>query len=358
MTRLRLLVLAALAALPFALPVFSADPEPKADTQPKKVKLDLKDLAGKALAVPHAQEPTVLLFARPDQAQTLQAVEGLKAALKDLTAVQVIAVISGKRDPQAVAAFAEKSGWPAARDEDYAVAGQLDVHVWPLTVVLDHQGVELARLSGLPQAYTPDLAAWLAFATGKIDKKALQDRLAASEVVTDSAGEVANRHLQAAQRLLEKGLVEDAHVELDRGLKLQPKAGRLLLAKARLHLLEGRHEQAAKMLEGIEELPSVVAELQTLKGWAFVAAGKDDQAIAILRQATKLNTTPSEAFYFLGLAYQRRGQWADAAAAYRSAFEATPQGRHLSTSGTPATQPATRPATLPATQSATQPSGG
>ena len=314
---------------------------------PRTVRVRATDLNGKQASVPLADRPSVLLFVRVGQEQSQDAVERVQAALKGLPDVQVLVVLSGADpSPEAKRQFAAKLPWPVVDDPDYTLVGQLAVRVWPTNIVVLPDGKELARLTGMPQSYARDLVAYLSFATGAIDRKTLDERLATASVVGDSNQQMASRHLRVAQRLMEKTLLDPAWQEVEKGLTLQPKDPDLLLAKARVLLLLGKPDEALDALKKLDAGSAKSSRAAVLRGGAMVALKKWDQAAPVLQDAIRLNPDPAEAYYYLGIAHQQKGQWAEAAKAFRSAFETTPLGRPISRSLLP-------PEALPATQPAT-----
>lgn len=324
-----------------AAALLAAGPGAFAAEEAKPVQVTTRDAGGAEVKVPQADRPSLLLFLRADQEQSRTAADNAKSALKDLPAVQVLVVLSGAGDAQQVKKFTEGLPWPVVNDPDFGMVGQLQVRVWPTSIVVMSDGKELARLRGLPQSYARDLNAYLSFATGKIDRKALDQRLGAPEIIGDTPEQMAGRHLQVADRLMEKGLTEQARLELDRGLKLHPQDQRIELALARVYLMLDQPQQAQALLGKYDEKSALAGEVGTLKGWALVSLKKWDEAIPTLQAAIRLNPNPAEAYFFLGVAYQAKAQWSEAAAAFRAAFEATPGGRLIAAPPAPSsTQPA------------------
>ena len=320
--------------------------------------LTLRDLSRAVRTVPANGQVTVLLFLRVGHDQSQQILTAAQEALEGLPAAQVLVVLSGAQSAEQVAAFAGETELPIILDPNFEIVGGFIVRVWPSTIVVLTDGRELTRSTGVPRSYTTDLNAWLAFAAGQIDETVLQQRLASTDAVTDTPEQVAQRHLEVAQRLLDKDLVRQALVELDRGLEVQPNHARLQLAKARALLLLRQPETALALLARMVE-PTLEARTGVLKGGALVQLGEWDQAIEVLEAAIRLNPDPSEAYYFLGVAYQHKGRSDDAAGAFRSAFETTPGGRPIAHSllpihetpeeapAPPAEQPDTEPDTEP-----------
>ncbi len=298
-----------------------------AEDEAGAIDLSLRDTEGTQLTVPAAEQVTLLLFLRTEHKQSDEILTRTEKALEGLPAAQVIIVLSGEQSDEAVAALAGQTDRPIVIDPEYEIIGQFSIHVWPTSMVVLADGRELTRVSGVPKAYLTDLSAWLAFAAGEIDRAELEERMAAAEVVADTPQQKARRHLQVARRLLDKGLLAQAMLELDKGLELQPEDQRLRLAQARGWLLQGEPDKAMDVLDLLDEGSSLAAKIGVLKGGALVQLGEWDQAIRTLRIAIRLNPDPAEAYYFLGVAYQNKQQWQEAAEAFGKAYEATPAGR-------------------------------
>jgi len=290
---------------------------------------------------------SLLLFLRTGQPQSINALKNAKAALEGLTAIGTKIIVSGKQDPEKLSAFTKGVSWPVVEDTGYEMFGKHAVRAWPTSIIIQPDGKELARLTGMPQTYVRDLNGYVAFASGKIDRKALDSILASSAVLGDGPLQRARRHLVVAQRLLAKGRIKATQQELELGLKLVPDDARLLLVKARTLLLLNGPKPALAVLGKLDEASALSGRIGLLKGWAFVLSGDWNGAIRVLRTAVSVNPDPSEAYYFLGLAYQARAMPDDAAKAFRKAFEASTSGRQIAlpAAGSATSKPTTRPAT-------------
>ena len=313
-------IVAITAALCLSTVVIAADDKPA-------VKLVAKDLTGKEISIPHAKQATVLLFLRLDQEQTAATVEGVKKAIEKLPAFQVLVVLSGQMPADRVKTFSEKLSWPVILDPEYKIVGQLQIRVWPTNIVIMPNGEELKRFTGMPQSYLANMDAYLAFASGKIDRATLDKGLKSNDVVTDSKQQMAARHLQVARRMMEKRLLDQAWRELSEALKLQPTDPELQFAKAELLLLLNKPSEALTVLNAMDVESSKSSRFGVLKGSALVATKQYDEAITVLKVAVKLNPNPGQAYYYLGVAYQKKKMWSQSAGAFRLAFEATPLGR-------------------------------
>lgn len=297
-----------------------------------------KDLSGKEISVPSAQKPTVMLFVMADQAQSQEAIKQMAASMGAAADVQALLIVSGDKAAEHATKLQESKQcpWPIVADPDYSASGKASVKVWPTTVLVSSSGQVVAHLAGVPKNYAKDLDSYLAFAMGKIDKAELEKRLNTDHVIVDSPEQIASRHLTIAQRLLEKGLTQQARAELAAGLKLHPQSPALQLAMTRVLIALGESDEASKALDRLEGAPVSPSQIALLRGKLMVQLGKWDSAAELLQRAVKLNPDPAEAWYELGLVYQHANQWDKAADAFRKAFESTDAGRRV----IPATQPA------------------
>jgi hypothetical protein len=320
--------------LPFTLAFFSpllliAALAPGAeDAKPPLVAFVGTDVTGAKVSAPDKQRVSVHAFLRADQPQSREALVSLKKAIPDDSSAQVIVIVSGQSAAdQAKSLIAGKEcPWPVVPDPDFAASGKLAVHVWPTTIVVRPDGQQAGHLAGMPISYAADLHAYLDSAAGKIDAPTLQNRLTNHEVVQDDAAQQAARHLQVAKRLLETGDLPKAKSELQTGLKLQPQNPALLLTMAQVHLLTSDPKSAQSILEKLDPASVPAWQLHLLRGRAFIAQGQWSQAKAELPQAIKLNPSPAETHYLLGIVCENEKDFAAAATHYRQAFESTSQG--------------------------------
>jgi tetratricopeptide (TPR) repeat protein len=299
---------------------------PASDT-PDKKSISAVDTEGHTVTIPAEGRATVLMFIMTEQPQSQKAVEEVAAALGAKPAVQVVTVISGQQPEAAAKALKGKLPGSVVIDTDYSVAGKMSVRAWPTTLVILSDGEELAHMAGLAKSFDKDLAGYLDFVAGKIDRETLKARVSSSQVVVDDAHQMALRHLEVADRQLAKGLLQEAQQELEKGLKLDPRDADLQLANARLLLLMGQPEQALGALDKMDPASAALWRVDTIRGRCLVALKQWDNALTVLGRAVRLNPEPGEAYYALGLLYEQRGDWTQAAKAFRSAFESTPAGR-------------------------------
>jgi thioredoxin-like negative regulator of GroEL len=290
-----------------------------------------KDLTGRPVKVP-ADRPTVLVFVMANQDRSITAMRTAQQHVADDGSVQVVAVLSGP-DAQAEAPAlieAVKWTWPMVIDPQHSTAGQMKVHAWPTTLVVDSQGRELAHLAGLPQTLARDLDAYLAFALGRLTQAQLEQRVSDYAPVGDTrADEAPSRHLRMIERLVEQGEYHTARQELQRTLDQHPDDIELRIAMIRLLLRQEESAVAWPMIEKLDAARLPAWRLRGLRGHALMQRRELDRARTELEAALELNPQPTETHYLLGKLAEQQERWPDAARHYRSAFETTPVGKTM-----------------------------
>ena len=276
----------------------SAAVSPGSSPEPAPVKWAAKDVEGNAVTVPARDRPCLLLFVRTDQSRSQDALAQLTALPKQqLAALQLAVVVSGEHAAQRAKELAKSAGcpWPVVADPDYRASDGMSVRVWPTTLLVLPSGRVSAHLAGLPPTYGRDLDVHVRFATGAIGAAERDRVLAGGDAAPDTPEQAAQRRIRTARRLLDEGKTQQALVLLD------PKT------------------------------ESAVARWQValLRGIAAARAEEWKAARALFQEATKLNPQPAEAWYRLGLVYQHLSQPAEAADAFRRAFESTDTGREF-----------------------------
>jgi Flp pilus assembly protein TadD len=319
------MILLALGAL--ALPLRAADTS-------NKISLSTTTTASQPLTLPDPARPSIVLFLRPGQAQSDDAIKSLAILMKTPKDVQIVGIVSGDDAQIGVSQLAKSWHYPLVVDPDYTTSGKFAVRVWPTTVVLTKAGEIVAHEAGLPVTYENDLSAYVDFASGKIDKAALDKALADRSVMADSKEQKASRHVEVAQRLAAKGMLDDARAEIVKAVELQPTDPQVILALARVQLMVGDAKSADALLG-----QSVIAksnnippgEIHVLQGWSAILQNDWPTAEKLLSSAAQLNPDPAEAFYLLARVYEHQNNPAKAAEFFRKAYEHTDAGKSMGT---------------------------
>jgi tetratricopeptide (TPR) repeat protein len=275
------------------------------------------------VAVPAVNKITVLLFAMADQDRTVKAMQEVQTELAADKDVQVIAVVSGEQADTDAPQVVKAGAWPYAMvaDSTYQLSGAAAVHVWPTVIIVDAAGNIVGHIAGLPASLAKDLRAYLDFAAGHIDHDALDKALESQRYVASNDQQAAARHVEVANRLIQRQQYDQAQRELQRAAELAPDDPNVKLATARVLILKSQPADALKQLDAVDATKVAQWRLQTLRGEAMLEMGQVPEALKILTEAVKLNPDPSEAYYDLGRAYEQSGDWKQAADAYRAAYE-------------------------------------
>jgi tetratricopeptide (TPR) repeat protein len=289
---------------------------------PIAVGFSVVDVKGATVTVPQPGQTTIVLFLLAGQPQDAQGIASLQTVVAKSVDTRVLTVVGGAEAAgQIRQLIADKYPWPIVLDGEHVLSGKLAVHAWPTTVVISGEGALAGHLAGQPKAYASNLEAYLEFAAGRIDRTVLDRRLANHEAVADTPEQIAERHVQVASRLLQKGLIEQSRGELTRALALHPKDVAVQVELADLLLRAGDVGGAGAVLEQMDSAAAATARVKVLRGKFLIASGKWDEARALLTSAVQLNPEPAEGLYQLGLVYQHDGDSTRAAEAFRKAYE-------------------------------------
>jgi predicted CXXCH cytochrome family protein len=303
-------------------PIQSSPRVPAADERkPIVVTWSARSVAGSEVKVPADERPTVLLFLRADQAQSQQAVRMVLAATPQIGLAQVVAIFSGRQAEEHAKAFAATgiADWPVIADPAYALSKTLGVEVWPATLVVQDDGVLVTHVGGAPLSLTVELGAYLDLAMRKIDRAALNRRLAEHDLVGDGPVERAAWHLQMGRKLLEEGKAEEARAILADGLRFQPGSADLQVEMVRALAELKQAEQAMNLVKQLPAGAMPAWEQDLLCGRMLAVLGQWDEARRLVAAVLQQKPDLGEAHYLMGMIYEHDRDWEKAAQEYRAA---------------------------------------
>ncbi len=260
-----------------------------------------------------------LLTGQPDAAQA-ELEKYLRARPEKLAANdhQILALLghahlAGGRGAQARAAFeSAQRGRPELVPLQMGIAASLEVEGKP--------GESMTLLEGLaqrfPQAPEPrERLGWLLLADGKTDRAALMAdeavRLGASTQTHHLAGEVA--------LALDQPKAAEAH--LQRALEFSPDFQPARFSLARAIQEQGRHQDAAALLEQAAKGGLNTPELWAALGSTYRRAGRYQEAIQTHRKVIAMLPESPLGHVLLGADYYATGEWDPAIDAYTRALE-------------------------------------
>lgn len=285
----------------------------------------LDGAGGRRVAVPAPGRPMVLLFWRPGQAFSEEALTDLEALAAALSAKGV--TLTAVAETGSGAGRAPRPPLEAAADTNRQASDAFGVIVFPSTAVVDARGVLKAYLPSRNSNYRRLVETYTLRALGEISDADVTARLV-------SVGEVHGRDAEAAQTAYRQGTAlaserryEEAARELARALALQPDLtqAHLGLGYARLDMNEAA--QALREFEFVLAKNPTSPGARVGVGIARIRLGRVDEGIRLLEEAVVLNPEPVRGYYELGRAYEARGDTARAVSHYRWAFLKLLQGR-------------------------------
>ncbi|WP_428937943.1 cytochrome c3 family protein [Fontivita pretiosa] len=288
---------------------------------PAIVSLKATSLDGSTVQVPDSSGPTVLLFVGSDVAEHRRLVAAVERALTDEPhRAQVVLIVCGP-DAQAAAnqlAQATPRHWPIIADSAAKICGELQIHGWPMGLVLQSDGTEIARIGGAPESFVLKLRPYLDLASGRIDATALAKQLASTRTVGSTRSR-ASRELRLAEQLLDAGRAAEALPLLTESLKSDPDSVPLRVMLIRALARAGRGADAIAQLSRLpaDALPPGQAEL--LRAEAYIAMDRWADAKAAATRASELAPDSPQAHLLLGRIYENERDWQNAAIHYRAA---------------------------------------
>jgi tetratricopeptide (TPR) repeat protein len=290
-----------------------------ANPQAQRVQWTSRDTSGNAITVPAPDRATIVAFVRPDQPQSIEMIQQLTDIVAKQPVARVLLVLSG---PDNVAAAGKiKAPHPIVLDPEYALSGQMAVHVWPETILVAQDGTEITRLAGLPHTFAADLSTQLDFATNKIDAAARDRRLTTRQVVAATTQQSATRFLIIANALLDRDQFDQARAEIERGLKMDPNEPSLRVALVGVMVKQKQFAPALQMAEQLNgALPSW--HVNQLRAEALIGLERWGDAKTAATEAVRLNPRPAHAHYLCGLIFTHDKDFEHAAASFRQAYEA------------------------------------
>ena len=280
---------------------------------------------GGSVTLPASGRVTVLLFWRPGQVFSEDALADLSALTTGLTSKGVVVVAVAETDLDATRGGRLPAG--AIIDRDRTAADAFGVIVFPSTAVVDARGVLRAYVPSRRSSYRTLVEAHVLHVLGEIPDAELERRLAA-------AGEIHGRNAEAADTALKRGTAavtekryDDAAIELARAIGFVPDLVPAHLQLGYVHLETGEPGQALREFAFVLDRNPASPGARVGLGIARLRLGQVDEGIRLLEQAVVLNPEPVRGHYELARAYEGRGDVTRAMRHYQFAFLKLLQGR-------------------------------
>jgi hypothetical protein len=264
---------------PTTAPTFASTPG-MARTQrdgPAVISLTTRDVDGNVIQVPDPSRPTLLVLLGPQQFADEGIIKAVSSAVPDASRAQVVLIECGPSENDSCNALP----WPVVSDPDRKISSELDVHGWPTALVVQSDGLEVARIGGASESLALKLGPYLELAARTLDRAAVQRKLATNTIV----GEGAARELFEARRLISAAKPREALKLLEKAFERHPDSVDLRVATAR----------------------------------ALIDLGHYDDAKSVLKAVLDHSPNLPDAHYLMGLIHENAGDWQAAAKSYRAA---------------------------------------
>ncbi|MFW6038953.1 MAG: cytochrome c3 family protein [bacterium] len=290
-------------------------PQPVRAAPRAPIRLTATDHAGAVVTVPDRKRPSVLVLLRSKQGGNgRDDLEPLLAALPEPGAANVVVIVTGPgaRDVDETLARMD-AHWHIVTDPRGEQSESLDVHAWPMVLVVDARGRQRARLSGEPVTLAIRLQGYLN-ATDRDD--VVRPEVA---VIHDVAERRIDQYLALTDRLRRDGEPEQANRILSEAIEMHPEALPLRLAQARTLIELGRAEAALAALDKLPEATRHGAPGRLVQARALAALNRGERARALVEPLTDHDTVGRDALLLLARIHQDAGRWREAAECYDQA---------------------------------------
>jgi tetratricopeptide (TPR) repeat protein len=292
--------------------------------------LSLLGPAGARVPFPPAGGRAAVLFWRPDQEFSRQALadfNALAAAFeKRGMSFWAVAVAGATRRDAEKAAQGLRLSLPVYLDEERRAEEAYGIVVLPSTGIIGADGTLQYYLPSRNSNYRAMVEGRIQLALGELDGAGYIARL---RTLGESVEEVdrARQHVKAGIQSLRAGQGVEAVRELEAAVAIQP------------DLLDAHLELGFARLEAGDPVGARAAFEHALRanphsprgrvglGIALVRTGKRDEGIAVLKEAVQLNPDPVLGHFVLGEAYEAAGDLRAALHHYRWAVQKLIQGR-------------------------------
>ncbi len=124
-----------------------------------------------------------------------------------------------------------------------------------------------------------------------------------------NSGRAVEEHIAIAEELTKKGHLAEALQVLEKGLKLDPKSGRLRLELGRIHLVQKNYDKATHYLEEAVEGSPNDADIMGRLGEAYLGSRRIEEAEALFKRLLEVNPTDEDARVQMARVYVGQSQF-------------------------------------------------
>ncbi len=292
-------------------------PAPIRSAPPAPIRFTARDTAGDAITVPGDGSMNIIIALRCDSVPDAKSLAPLIAVLRDAKQARILVLVSGADAPAAAANLLSLyNAWQIVPDEKGELNNELNIHGWPLVLMVDHNGRELARLGGVPLSLAIRLQGYLDAAMNPGQSSPPKPVAA---IVDDGQKRRVDQYLGLASQLRQQNHPQQAKKVLTEALELHPDEVELQLALAQTLMDLDQPEQALTRLAMVQPDASRSDKRNLLQARALVALDRWDEAQVLAEPLVQNKDLQRDAYLLLGRIYEHAERWREAAEAYRLA---------------------------------------
>jgi tetratricopeptide (TPR) repeat protein len=277
--------------------------------------LGLEDLRGR---------PAVLVFWRPHQALSLEALRDVEALLEELgeDRLRVLAVDSARSSaPQVQSALAgENLSHPVVLDPQRVLYGQAGVIVSPTSFLLDADGVLRFKVAGHPHQYRLVVRARLQYLLGDIDQAQMDKEIEPTVLKIDHDLAAAWRMYNLGRKLQGEGKPDEAIAMFEKAVSQYPSLAEARCALGFMTLASGDLEVAAQHFQTALTYEPEAPLARLGQAAALARTQRLEQAEQILLSLLGHRSIAVRVRYELGRIYHARGEDSMAATFFEEAL--------------------------------------
>jgi pilus assembly protein FimV len=136
----------------------------------------------------------------------------------------------------------------------------------------------------------------------------VRSKLADLYVRDGNSAKAVEEHVAIAEELVKKGHLAEALQVLEKGLKLDPRSGKMRAELARVHLLQKNYERAVQVLEEATRQGATDKEVFVRLGEAYLGAKRVQDAEAVLRRLLQQDPNDQDARTQMGRVFLMQGK--------------------------------------------------
>jgi tetratricopeptide (TPR) repeat protein len=287
----------------------------------------LKDLDGMDHTLSAEKGRVVILaFIKADQDKSIKALNALEKVSGTLKndGLTVWAVANGAEDVSAIKPLVEKLDleYPILVDADKKLYGEYGLFIFPATAVIDQEGNFSHEYTSYGADYGQAIMDKAKVLLGLMSVEEQRKGTEKKAIVELSESEKeAERNMQMAKVLLDRGFGSKALPKLEKAIELNPALTGARILAGEIYMEDGKNAEARAQFDAVLTDNPKSNEARVGLGSVLIAEGDLDGAEAELQKAIMLNPDPTLALYRLGQVYEKKGETQKAMETYRKALE-------------------------------------